>query len=269
MTTFIVYCTTNTINQKFYIGYHETVDYKTFDGYFGSGKALKLAIKKYGKKAFIRTNIAVFSNSSDAFNFETAYLNMINYRNNKKCYNIASGGRGPGGWLRDIKAGIFEEGVNWAQIAGRKGGRKIKEEKLGIFSFTPEERSEKARNRKINLSREEIVENARSAGILGGIKCLEEKIGFHAMTFEEKSARSKKTMQDRDPQLMVDQGKMMGSLVKGSIIYNDGVNYFRYMKHQQEIQSFDDFLNENPQFKRGRPRKVTPLNNHINVTDPK
>ena len=45
---FIIYQTTNLINNKIYIGKHQTSDLD--DGYLGSGKLLLQAIKKYGNK---------------------------------------------------------------------------------------------------------------------------------------------------------------------------------------------------------------------------
>ena len=49
---YMVYKTTNLVNNKYYIGVHATNDLN--DGYFGSGKNLKQAIKKYGKEHFKR-----------------------------------------------------------------------------------------------------------------------------------------------------------------------------------------------------------------------
>ena len=45
---FILYETTNLINNKKYIGVHKTIDLN--DGYLGSGIYLRNAIKKYGKE---------------------------------------------------------------------------------------------------------------------------------------------------------------------------------------------------------------------------
>ena len=42
----VVYRITNMINGKKYIGKHSTTD--VYDGYFGSGVAIKQAINKYG-----------------------------------------------------------------------------------------------------------------------------------------------------------------------------------------------------------------------------
>lgn len=49
---YIIYKTINLINNKIYIGMHETYDLN--DGYMGSGKAIELAFRKYGKKNFNR-----------------------------------------------------------------------------------------------------------------------------------------------------------------------------------------------------------------------
>jgi hypothetical protein len=43
-----IYKTTNLINEKIYIGQCRRLDCSK--GYLGGGKAIKLAIKKYGKK---------------------------------------------------------------------------------------------------------------------------------------------------------------------------------------------------------------------------
>jgi hypothetical protein len=49
----IVYITTHIATGKVYIGVHEQEQPYEFDGYFGSGKHLKRAVKKYGITAFI------------------------------------------------------------------------------------------------------------------------------------------------------------------------------------------------------------------------
>lgn len=52
MTYYIIYKTTNLVNGKQYIGQHTTT--KLDDGYLGSGKLMKLALKKYGEQNFKR-----------------------------------------------------------------------------------------------------------------------------------------------------------------------------------------------------------------------
>ena len=66
---YIVYCTTNLINKKIYIGVHECLS-KDFDGYIGCGVYINKpstyahpkthfqnAVKKYGPKNFKRITI--------------------------------------------------------------------------------------------------------------------------------------------------------------------------------------------------------------------
>lgn len=49
----ILYRTTNIINNKEYTGVHSTNNLE--DGYLGSGRKFKAALKKYGKDNFKRT----------------------------------------------------------------------------------------------------------------------------------------------------------------------------------------------------------------------
>jgi group I intron endonuclease len=90
---FLVYKTTNTINGKFYIGVHKTdvLD----DEYFGSGKYLNNAIRKYGIENFSREILAVFDNEKDMFELE-AILVTQDLVESKSCYNLKLGGSG--GW---------------------------------------------------------------------------------------------------------------------------------------------------------------------------
>lgn len=66
---YIVYLTTNTINEMKYIGVHKQMGVD-FDGYLGSGTRLLRAIRKHGKSNFHRETLFVFSNLSDALSKE-------------------------------------------------------------------------------------------------------------------------------------------------------------------------------------------------------
>ena len=46
-----IYITTNLLNGKKYIGKHKSSEFE-FDKYYGSGKYIKAAIKKYGLENF-------------------------------------------------------------------------------------------------------------------------------------------------------------------------------------------------------------------------
>jgi hypothetical protein len=49
---YLIYKITNTINNKFYIGVHQTENIS--DGYMGSGKALHAAYKNMALKIFVK-----------------------------------------------------------------------------------------------------------------------------------------------------------------------------------------------------------------------
>jgi len=85
-----VYRTTNLINQKFYIGYHKTLD--PYDDYLGSGKYLKQSIAKYGHKNFKKEVLFIFNTSAEAFAKEKELV--AEHLGQKLCMNIAPGGGG-------------------------------------------------------------------------------------------------------------------------------------------------------------------------------
>lgn len=101
---YIVYETTNLVNNKFYIGVHKTEDSNVFDGYIGCGVLMQhpssyinpktlfqFAVKKYGIKNFRRKILKVFDNVDDALKLE-AELVDINFIKRTDTYNIALGG---------------------------------------------------------------------------------------------------------------------------------------------------------------------------------
>lgn len=77
---YIVYLTTNKINNKIYVGVHKTEDPNIFDGYIGNSiNIFKLnpelkhpkipfhkAVKKYGYNAFVRSTIQIFDTEEEA-----------------------------------------------------------------------------------------------------------------------------------------------------------------------------------------------------------
>lgn len=89
---YIIYKTTNLVNNKIYIGKHKT-DTLDFDGYYGSGLYLNRAIKKYGTKNFIRETLHIFDNEIDCSNKERELVNE-NFINSDDVYNISIGGTG-------------------------------------------------------------------------------------------------------------------------------------------------------------------------------
>lgn len=88
---YIIYETTNLINDKKYIGKHQTTDIN--DGYLGSGLALKNAINKYGKDNFERKTLFV-CDSVDEMNDKEIEFITSDIINSNQYYNISYGGQG-------------------------------------------------------------------------------------------------------------------------------------------------------------------------------
>ena len=100
----IIYKTTNTVNNKFYIGYHyQEADPYMFDGYWGSGTTLIKAIKKHGSNNFYRETLFVFDNKTVALEKE---LEMVNESFIKRpdTYNITLGGGKPPSHAGEVKS---------------------------------------------------------------------------------------------------------------------------------------------------------------------
>ena len=103
----IVYQTTNLVNNKIYIGVHKTKDPYTFDGYLGNGiyitqpntyiygkTAFECAVKKYGIKNFKRTVLCIFDNEEEAY-IEEARLVDEKFLKRPDVYNMILGGKIP------------------------------------------------------------------------------------------------------------------------------------------------------------------------------
>ena len=93
--TFIVYKTICTINNKEYIGIHKnkSSDPLYFDGYYGSGYLLNLAIKKYGIENFKRETLYHFSTWEECRQSEKELVTK-DYIDSGVSYNVALGGQG-------------------------------------------------------------------------------------------------------------------------------------------------------------------------------
>ena len=93
---YTIYKTTNKIDDKYYIGKHQTKNLD--DGYLGSGKLLKRAIEKYGVKNFTKEILHVFDNEKD-MNVKEAELVVVS----EETYNLCSGGYGGFGYINREK----------------------------------------------------------------------------------------------------------------------------------------------------------------------
>jgi group I intron endonuclease len=82
-----IYITTNKINDKRYIGQHKHKDWDY--SYYGSGKYLKRAIKKYGIENFTCFPLMWAWNKDELNKLEIGYITHY-----KPEYNISTGGNG-------------------------------------------------------------------------------------------------------------------------------------------------------------------------------
>lgn len=88
---YTIYKTINQVNGKFYVGKHQTTNIN--DSYLGSGKALKEAIKKYGKHNFQKEILFVFDNEID-MNAKEKEIVTKEFISLNETYNMGIGGEG-------------------------------------------------------------------------------------------------------------------------------------------------------------------------------
>lgn len=88
---YTLYETSNTINNKIYVGVHKTDN--PMDSYLGSGTALSKDIKKFGKDKFTKRIIAIFEIADEAFAAEKKIVTK-EFCLKDNVYNIATGGYG-------------------------------------------------------------------------------------------------------------------------------------------------------------------------------
>lgn len=104
---YLIYQITNTVNNKIYIGKHitENVD----DDYFGSGKYLKRAQKKYGLDKFVKTILFECQNKEEMDLLEKCVVTK-EFCDRDDTYNINVGG--DGGWNYVNNSFIIKSNAN-------------------------------------------------------------------------------------------------------------------------------------------------------------
>lgn len=102
---YILYKTTNKINGKYYIGIHRT--YNIDDGYMGSGKLLRSAIKKYGIENFER-EVIKYCNSLEELIDEERFIVNEQFVLDKSTYNMELGGAGGKIWTQEMRSQMSE-----------------------------------------------------------------------------------------------------------------------------------------------------------------
>lgn len=92
MRYYLVYRTENLLTGHFYYGVHETNVIE--DGYLGSGRKLKEAIKLYGAANFKRRVVARCRSRAKMYELEKKFI--APWIGDPRCYNLHRGGKG--GW---------------------------------------------------------------------------------------------------------------------------------------------------------------------------
>jgi group I intron endonuclease len=110
-----VYLITNIMNGKKYIG--SSRKSQIDENYYGSGRAIKNALKKYGKNSFIRD--IIWQGEGDARDIESQWLEYFNAKNNPQFYNMTNDARGNGLHKESTKRTVSEK------LTGRKFSKEI------------------------------------------------------------------------------------------------------------------------------------------------
>lgn len=125
MKYYVIYKTTNLINNKYYIGKQKTNN--PYDDYLGSGTLIEKAIEKYGENNFKKEILFCAFTEKIAFEVEKEFVNEETI-NDSLCYNLKEGG--DGGWDCVNKTGQNIYGKNKENLekfATPKAHEKIKE----------------------------------------------------------------------------------------------------------------------------------------------
>lgn len=140
---YYVYKTINDINGKFYIGVHQSKDMEN-DPYYGSGRNLKRAIKKYGKKNFHREILFEFDTSEEAYQKEIEIVNCDFLKEyGGQIYNISPGGYGGRIYTIPPWLGRTHTEEQKKKISESNKGKIISEEQREKQSITQKERMSK------------------------------------------------------------------------------------------------------------------------------
>ena len=128
---YVIYQITNNLNGKIYIGKHKTNNLD--DDYFGSGKFLKRAQKKYGLENFTKT-ILFYLQNEDEMNLLEKMVVTKEVCDRDDVYNINTGG--DGGWnyvnlSSDFRLGSEQRRESF-HVAGGKASQKVAYDKFNM-----------------------------------------------------------------------------------------------------------------------------------------
>lgn len=120
---YLIYKITNNVNGRYYIGRHTTRD--IHDNYMGSGKAIRNAIKKYGKEYFTKEIIAEANSAEDLWELERQIVNESVVKD-PLSYNMTYGGKS---YLDGLKKYDPIKFLHHQSEAGKIGGVAVRKNK--------------------------------------------------------------------------------------------------------------------------------------------
>jgi len=232
--------------------------------YFTSSKLVKNLIVIYGKEDFEFKILKTFNSTFEALKYENSltiiaakrkdYLNIhpgfitqekdfiINQEKMKIIHSLT-------GKLTFAKKLGFhkytkEEKLEISKKGGLKSSENNLEKKTGLWSKDSQKKSQKT------LKEEQL--SAYYDPLLKDKICLKGGLnGIFSKNYYEKNNLSEEDRINKQRE----RGKKGGPKNKGFFWYTDNIKSFKYTKKQQEIKSFDVFLTENQNFKKGRKIK--------------
>lgn len=151
---YTVYKTTNLINQKFYIGFHQTTDPN--DDYLGSGRLVADAIKKYGKKNFKKEVLFIFDNEADMIKKEIELVTE-DLVHDSNCYNLTEGGCG-GNHIKHMSKEKYEERSSKISASIKLYHKTVPDTKKNIHKKNISKSKKKAKSTQKNI---EAIADAR------------------------------------------------------------------------------------------------------------
>ncbi len=163
---FYIYKITNKINNKFYIGRRQCNCAIEDDTYFGSGKALKSAIKKYGKINFEKIVLHVCTSLEELVLLEKEIINE-SLTTSDSCYNIALGGHGGYTFYEERIVRHTEESKRKISIANKGRKRPDLSERNKIANYwinkkrSDEDKAKKSRSATLRLQHNSTDFNTR------------------------------------------------------------------------------------------------------------
>jgi len=201
---YIIYKTTNTTNGKYYIGIHNEDANNQNGFYYGSGKALKAALKRYGKENFTRETLFVYNTLEEAIEKEKEIVTE-EFVSDSGNYNLTVGGGVPPNsktWWTEthskklsekMKGNSFKLGIKESEETKAKKSKSMQESTtIGRWQRTEKHKkeiSERARKQMLNnnpMSNQELRAKVAQTKI-GNKKVVKEGVFKYARPHEIES----------------------------------------------------------------------------------